>query len=161
METCIYNIAEICWGKPEPRPGLFVKITCSAFSRNLYYSPIHPIYPGSNTAVTGVLGGRWRTGGGSRGGGGRGDGIGCYLFLGPRRHEKHERFAQQLHEVINIFFLTEKNISFFRQLAPLLPCLTLVRRWEGPLLFWWHCSHIHLGAGPQSRPLSLIIIMIS
>ena len=45
METCIYNIAEICWGKPEPRPGLFVKITCGAFSRNLYYSPIHPLYP--------------------------------------------------------------------------------------------------------------------
>ena len=161
METCIYNIAEICWGKKEPRPGLFVTPTWCEVSDNLIYSPIHQVFPGANTAVTGVLGGRWRTGRWEPWGGGRGDGIGCYLFLGPRRHEKHERFAQQLHEVINIFFLTEKNTSFFRQLAPLHPGLTLVRRWwEGPLLFWWHCSHIHLGAGPQSRPLSLIIIIL-
>ena len=130
METCIYNIAEICWGQPEPRPGLFLTLTWCEKSDNLIYSPIHQLYPGSNTAVTGVLGGRWRTGGGSRGGGGRGDGIGCYLFLGPRSHEKHERFAQQLHEVINIsFFSREKIHPFFRQLAPLHPGLTLVRRW--------------------------------
>ena len=160
METWIYNIAVISWGKLAPQPGLFVTPMWCEVSDNLIYSPIHQTFPGANTAVTSVLGGSWRTGGGSHGGGGRGDGIGCYLFLGPRRHEKHERFAQQLHEVINIFFLTEKNTSFFRQLAPLLPCLTLVRRWEGPLLFWWHCSHIHLGAGPQSRPLSLIIIIL-
>ena len=129
METCIYNIAKICWGQPEPRPGRFLTLTWCEKSDNLIYSPIHQLYPGSNTAVTGVFGGRWRPwGGGAVWGEGGGMGYDDIFFLGPRRHEKHERFAQQLHEVINIFFLTEKNTSFFRQLAPLLPCLTLVRR---------------------------------
>ena len=110
METCIYNISIIRWGKPAPRPGLFVTPTWCEVSDNLIYSPIHQVYPGANMAVTSVLGGRWRTGGGSRGGGGQGDGIGCCLFLGPRRHEKHERFAQQLHEVINISLFSCKKI---------------------------------------------------
>ena len=61
METCIYNIAEISWGKPAPRPGLFVTPTWCEVSDNLIYSPIHQVFPGANTAVTGVLGGRWLT----------------------------------------------------------------------------------------------------
>ena len=72
METCIYNIAEICWGQPEPRPGLFLTLTWCEKSDNLIYSPIHQLYPGSNTAVTNVLGG----GGGLEVGAVGGDGIG-------------------------------------------------------------------------------------
>jgi hypothetical protein len=160
METCIYNIAEICWGKKEPRPGLFITPTWCQKSDNLIYSPIHQVFPGANTAVTGVLGGRWRTGRWEPWGG-RARGWDRMLsFSRTTTSWKTWKVCSATSWSNQHFFLTEKNTSFFRQLAPLLPCLTLVRRWEGPLLFWWHCSHIHLGAGPQSRPLSLIIIIL-
>ena len=112
METCICDIAVISWGKLAPRPCLGETPTWCKVSDKLNYSPIHQVYTEANTAVTVVLGQRWRRGGGSRGGEGWGDGIGCYLFLGARHHEKHERFAQELHEVINIY-MHDLYISFF------------------------------------------------
>ena len=69
LETCIYNIAEICWGKKEPRPGLFVTPTWCEVSDNLIHSPIHQVFPRANTAVTGVLGVEGRGGEGAGGGG--------------------------------------------------------------------------------------------
>ena len=61
----------------------------------------------------------WGGGGGLEvgavGRGGWGDDI---FFLGPRRHEKHERFPQQLHEVINIFFSHRKKYILFSAIGP-------------------------------------------
>ena len=113
METCIYNIAEICWGQPEPRPGLFLTLTWCEKSDNLIYSPIHQLYPGSNTAVTSVLGGRWRTGGGSRGGGGRGDGIGWYLFSRTTTSWKTWKVSSAVSWSNQHFFLSQKKIHPF------------------------------------------------
>ena len=66
METSIYDIAVIRWGKLAPRPGLGETPMWCKVSDNLNYSPIHQVYPGANMAVTIVLGGRWQMGGGSR-----------------------------------------------------------------------------------------------
>ena len=40
------------------------------------------------------------------------------FFLGPRRHENHERFPQQFHEVINIFFSHRKKYILFSAIGP-------------------------------------------
>ena len=91
-----------------------------------------------------------------------------HLFLGlaARSHEKHDRFAQELLEVINIylndctlFFLTEK-IILFSAIGPPPPGDPACTRYgvdEGGLCYYiYYICVIHLGAGPKSRPLPLI-----
>ena len=85
----------------------------------------------------------------------------------PQSHEKHDRFGQELLEVINIylndctlFFLTEK-IILFSAIGPPLPNDPVCTHYavdEGGLCsdIYYICV-IHLGAGPKSRPLPLIL----
>ena len=70
--------------------------------------------------------------------GGEGEGMGgCYLFLGPRRHKKHERFAQQLHEVINIFFSHRKKYILFSAIGPPPPVFNIGTAVRGASVLFW------------------------
>ena len=162
METCLYNIAKISWGKPAPRPGLFVTPTWCEVSDNLIYSPIHQVFPGANTAVTGVLGGRWRTGRWEPWGGRARGGDRMLSFSRTTTSWKTWKVCSATSWSNQHFFSHRKKYILFSAIGPPPPVFNIGTAVRGAsVLFWWHCSHIHLGAGPQSRPLSLIIIMIS